>query len=61
MFSPPQRSFQPPQLAFVAFDHLFTPNQMIPTNHILHSMKISGRSLARPPQMPSIHAALEVV
>jgi hypothetical protein len=50
-----------PQLTFVAFDHLFVPNQMIPTNHILYSMKISRRSSARPPQMPSIHAALEAV
>jgi len=49
MFSLSQRSFQPPQLALVAFDHLFAPNQMIPTNHILHSMKISRRSSARPP------------
>jgi hypothetical protein len=28
-YFPPQGCFQPPDLAFGAFDHLFPPNQMI--------------------------------
>jgi hypothetical protein len=28
-YFPSQRCFQPPDLAFGAFDHLFPPNQMI--------------------------------
>jgi hypothetical protein len=61
MSSTPQRSFQPPQLAFVAFDHLFTPNQTVSANHIPRPMKIRLQASARPPYTPSIHAAMEVV
>jgi hypothetical protein len=34
-YFPSQRCFQPPDLAFGAFDHLFPPNQMIETKHTL--------------------------
>ena len=30
---PSQRRFQPPHLALAAFDHLFSPNQVVPVNH----------------------------
>jgi hypothetical protein len=32
-YFPSQRCFQPPDLAFGALDHLFSPNQMIGANH----------------------------
>ena len=48
-FLPRSARFNHRSWFFVAFDHLFAPNQMIPTNHILHSMKISRRSSARQP------------
>jgi hypothetical protein len=56
MSSTPRRSFQPPQIAFVAFDQLFTPNQMVSTNHIPRPMKNGLRSSVQP-QALSIDAA----
>src|SRR5260370_39006851 len=36
---PTQRRLQPPDLAFGAFDHLRTPNQMVPANHTQHPLE----------------------
>ena len=47
--------------AFVAVDHLFAPDQMIPTNSHAAFDENSRCSLALPPQMPSIYAALEAI
>src|SRR5665811_1170161 len=62
---PVQRCLQPPDLAFVAFYHLFPPNQMVKANHTSRRSRIpvpgSAPSTAKISIQPAMEAVLSVV
>jgi hypothetical protein len=58
---PSQRHFQPSDLAFGAFDHLFPPNQMIWANHTLPPEDNSLRYSVHATGSISIQSVVEAV
>ena len=58
---PSQRHFQPSDLAFGAFDHLFPPNQMISANHTFPQEDNSLPRSVHATASASIQSAMEAV